>query len=92
MEGEIMFTMDQKPYLQTYLRSLLAYLHLRYGFTPSQKLLLTGPGIITKDNMAGGRCFILSKQLLDRMRRDGIPEKILGDLQSLQELQSVERR
>lgn len=47
-QGKIMFTLDQQPYLQGYLGVVLAYLNLKYRFTPPPAPLSTGPAIITK--------------------------------------------
>jgi simple sugar transport system substrate-binding protein len=57
---KIMFTMDQQPYLQGYLGVMLAYLHVKYGVIPPPAPLSTGPGIITKENIA--EILELSKQ------------------------------
>lgn len=85
-EGKIMFTLDQQPYLQSYLGGLLAYLHVKYGFVPSQKLISTGPRLITKENMTEVAHFTLPDQLLEQMKHDGIPEKILDDVKTLLEV------
>ncbi len=50
-EEKIMFTMDQQPYLQSYLGVMFAYLYAKYGLTPPPAPLPTGPGIVTKDNI-----------------------------------------
>jgi simple sugar transport system substrate-binding protein len=51
-EDKIMFTMDQQPYLQSYLGVMFAYLHVKYGLTPPPAPITTGPGIVTKENIA----------------------------------------
>ena len=48
---KVMFTMDQQPYLQSYLGVMLAYLHVKYNIAPPPPPLLTGPGIVTKENI-----------------------------------------
>lgn len=50
-EDKIMFTMDQQPYLQSYLGVMLAYLYVKYDLTPPPPPLSTGPGIVTKENI-----------------------------------------
>ena len=50
-QDKILFTLDQQPYLQSYLGVMLAYLHVKYGITPPPAPISTGPGIITKDNL-----------------------------------------
>jgi simple sugar transport system substrate-binding protein len=57
---KIMFTMDQQPYLQGYLGVMFAYLYVKYGIIPPPAPLSTGPGIITKENIA--EVIELSKQ------------------------------
>jgi simple sugar transport system substrate-binding protein len=49
---KIMFTMDQQPYLQSYLGVMFAYLHVKYGITPPPAPISTGPSIVTKENIA----------------------------------------
>ena len=51
-EDKIMFTMDQQPYLQSYLGVMLAYLYVKYELTPPPAPISTGPGIVTKENIA----------------------------------------
>lgn len=51
-KDKIMFTMDQQPYLQSYLGVMFAYLHVKYGLTPPPAPISTGPGIVTKENIA----------------------------------------
>jgi simple sugar transport system substrate-binding protein len=51
-QGKIMFTMDQQPYLQSYLGAMFAYLYAKYEITPPPAPVSTGPGIVTKDNIA----------------------------------------
>ncbi len=51
-QGKIMFTMDQQPYLQSYLGVMFAYLYAKYELTPPPAPLSTGPAIVTKDNLA----------------------------------------
>ena len=84
-QGQIAFALDQQPYLQAYLGAMLAYVHLKHGFTPAQKSFMTPPVVITQENMTDMPIFKLPGSLLDNLRSAGIPEDILKDLQSLEE-------
>jgi simple sugar transport system substrate-binding protein len=59
-QDKIMFTMDQQPYLQSYLGVMFAYLYAKYDITPPPAPISTGPGIVTKDTIA--KFLELSKQ------------------------------
>jgi ABC-type sugar transport system substrate-binding protein len=84
-QGQIAFALDQQPYLQAYLGAMLAYVHLKHGFTPAQKSFMTPPVVITQENMTDMPIFKLPGSLMDNLRSAGIPEGILKDLQSLEE-------
>mgnify|MGYP003114615923 CR=1 FL=1 len=50
-KGEINFAIDQQPYLQGYLPVVILTNYARYGVLPSGNIN-SGPGFITKDNIA----------------------------------------
>ncbi len=50
--GEIMFAIDQQPYLQGYLPVVLLTLYLRNNNTLANDVLRTGPGFVTAENVA----------------------------------------
>lgn len=50
-DGRINFAIDQQPYLQGYLPISFLTLYTRYGLIPSNDVN-SGPGFITKDNIA----------------------------------------
>jgi len=47
----VTFAIDQQPYLQGYLPVVLLANYVRYGVIPSNNIN-SGPGFITKDNIA----------------------------------------
>jgi simple sugar transport system substrate-binding protein len=49
--GKQLFSIDQQPYLQGYLAVSLANGYLKYGLELPQRPLLTGPAIISADNV-----------------------------------------
>ena len=49
--GKQLFAIDQQPYMQGFLAVSLANAYVRYGIELPQKPLLTGPAIISKDNV-----------------------------------------
>ncbi len=50
-QDKIMFTIDQQPYLQSYLGVMFAYLYAKYDISPPPAPMSTGPGIVTKENV-----------------------------------------
>ena len=50
--GEIMFAIDQQPYLQGYLPVVLLTLYLRNNNTLANDVVRTGPGFVTAENVA----------------------------------------
>ncbi|KDN77627.1 sugar ABC transporter substrate-binding protein [Streptomyces olindensis] len=49
--GEQMFAIDQQPYLQGFYVVSMANQYLSYGVLPPQNPILTGPLLVTKDNV-----------------------------------------
>jgi simple sugar transport system substrate-binding protein len=58
-DGKQMFAIDQQPYLQGYLAASLLNSFVEYGLDLPTKPVLTGPGVVSKDNvdatMAGAK-------------------------------------
>ena len=58
-DGKQMFSIDQQPYLQGFLAVSLLNGFVNYGLDLPTKPVLTGPGIVSKDNvdvtMAGAK-------------------------------------
>ncbi|TCO50349.1 simple sugar transport system substrate-binding protein [Kribbella antiqua] len=50
-DGKQLFAIDQQPYMQGYLSVSMAQGYLKYGLELPQKPLLTGPAVISKDNI-----------------------------------------
>ncbi|MDX3629132.1 sugar ABC transporter substrate-binding protein [Streptomyces europaeiscabiei] len=50
--GKQLFAIDQQPYLQGFYAVSIANQYLSYGVIPPQNPLLTGPLLVTKDNVA----------------------------------------
>jgi len=50
-DGSQLFCIDQQPYMQGYLAVSMANAYLRYGLELPQRPLLTGPAIISADNV-----------------------------------------
>jgi simple sugar transport system substrate-binding protein len=50
--GTQLFAIDQQPWLQGYLATSAAWQFAQYGILPASKPLLTGPALVTKDNVA----------------------------------------
>ncbi|SDY81222.1 substrate-binding domain-containing protein [Herbiconiux ginsengi] len=50
--GDLLFSLDQQPYLQGYYGMLMAYQYLKYGVLPANEID-SGPFLITKDNVDG---------------------------------------
>lgn len=51
-DGKQLFAIDQQPYLQGFYAVSIANQYLSYGVLPPQNPLLTGPLLVTKDNVA----------------------------------------
>jgi simple sugar transport system substrate-binding protein len=49
--GKQLFAIDQQPYLQGYYAVSMAFQYVSYGLFPPQNPTLTGPLLITKDNV-----------------------------------------
>jgi len=49
--GAQLFAIDQQPWLQGYLGVSAAWQYAQYGILPASKPLLTGPSLVTKDNV-----------------------------------------
>jgi simple sugar transport system substrate-binding protein len=49
--GKQLFAIDQQPYMQGYLSVSMAQGYLKYGLDLPQKPLLTGPAVISSDNI-----------------------------------------
>ena len=50
--GQQMLAIDQQPYMQGYLSVSMAYQYVKYGLKLPEQPLLTGPALITKDNVS----------------------------------------
>lgn len=50
-DGKQLFAIDQQPYMQGFLSVSMAQGYLKYGLELPQKPLLTGPAVISKDNI-----------------------------------------
>jgi simple sugar transport system substrate-binding protein len=50
-KGDQLFSIDQQPYLQGYLAVSALYGYIRWGLELPQKPILTGPAVISKDNV-----------------------------------------
>lgn len=50
-EGKQLFCIDQQPYMQGYLAVSMAHSYVKYGLELPQRPLLTGPAIISSDNV-----------------------------------------
>lgn len=50
LDGEMLFLVDQQPYLQGYLPIVFMTQFLQYGVLPSNKIIATGPGFVTAEN------------------------------------------
>lgn len=50
-DGEIRWAIDQQPFLQGYLPVVFLANYARYGVIPSNKVILTGPSFVTKENV-----------------------------------------
>lgn len=50
-DGSISWAIDQQPYLQGYLPVVFLANYDRYGVIPADKVILTGPGFVTKANV-----------------------------------------
>ncbi len=51
-DGTTMFGIDQQPFLQGYGAVMTLMLKVRYGISPALPVTPTGPGFVTKDNVA----------------------------------------
>ncbi len=51
-DGSQLFAIDQQPYLQGYLAASYAWQYKQFGITSPLKTILTGPSLVTKDNVA----------------------------------------
>ncbi len=49
--GTQLFAIDQQPWLQGYLATSAAWQYAQYGILPASRPLLTGPSLVTKDNV-----------------------------------------
>jgi simple sugar transport system substrate-binding protein len=49
--GTQVLAIDQQPYLQGYLAVSMAYQYVKFGLRLPQQPILTGPALITKDNV-----------------------------------------
>ena len=50
--GKQAFSIDQQPWLQGYLATSVAWQYAQYGIKPATSPVLTGPALVTKDNVA----------------------------------------
>lgn len=50
--GKQLFAIDQQPWLQGYLATSVAWQFAQYGIKPATSPVLTGPALVTKDNVA----------------------------------------
>lgn len=50
--GKQLFSIDQQPYMQGFLAVSLANAYVKYGLKLPQNPILTGPAVISKDNVA----------------------------------------
>ncbi len=50
-DGTQLFAIDQQPWLQGYLATSAAWQYAQYGILPASRPLLTGPSLVTKDNV-----------------------------------------
>ncbi|MGV1034011.1 MAG: sugar ABC transporter substrate-binding protein [Microbacteriaceae bacterium] len=51
-DGTQLFAIDQQPYLQGYLAASYAWQYVQFGITSPLKSILTGPSLVTADNVA----------------------------------------
>jgi simple sugar transport system substrate-binding protein len=51
-DGDMLFAIDQQQYMQGYLPIVFLTLYKDNLNTPGSKVILTGPGFVTKDNAA----------------------------------------
>lgn len=51
-DGTQLFAVDQQPYLQGYQAVSFAWQYVQYGITSPNKVFLTGPSLVTADNVA----------------------------------------
>ena len=51
-DGKQLFAIDQQPYMQGYLAVSMLNGYTQWGLNLPQKPILTGPAIISKDNIA----------------------------------------
>jgi simple sugar transport system substrate-binding protein len=52
LDGDMLFAVDQQPYLQGFYAATMAFQYARFGLLPANTSILTGPLLITKDNAA----------------------------------------
>ncbi len=50
-DGTVVYTVDQQPYLQGYMTVQWLFLHAKYGLSPTEENLLTGPAIVDESNV-----------------------------------------
>lgn len=50
-DGTLLFAIDQQPYLQGYLAVSMANAYVRYGLSLPQRPILTGPAVVTAENV-----------------------------------------
>ena len=50
-DGTQLFGIDQQPYLQGYMAVSMAWQYVQYGIAPTGPVFLTGPALVTADNI-----------------------------------------
>jgi len=50
-DGTQLFGIDQQPFLQGYMATSMAWQYVQYGIAPTDPVFLTGPALVTADNI-----------------------------------------
>jgi simple sugar transport system substrate-binding protein len=50
-DGTQLFGIDQQPFLQGYMATSMAWQYVQYGIAPTNPVFLTGPALVTADNI-----------------------------------------
>ena len=52
IDGQMLFAVDQQPYLQGFYAATMAFQYAKWGLLPANTSILTGPLLVTKENAA----------------------------------------
>ncbi|MEY4532194.1 MAG: hypothetical protein RLZZ156_2917 [Deinococcota bacterium] len=52
LDGQMLFAVDQQPYLQGFYAATMAFQYAKWGLLPANNAILTGPLLVTKQNAA----------------------------------------